>query len=68
MLLNSKKGSGYILLVFEVVDSMNLSLLIVDFQDFLLMLIFSLKLLVDVDRKGKNIVLNSLVDPPMYPP
>ena len=31
------------------------------------MLIFSLKLLVDVDRKGKKVVINTLVDPPMYP-
>ena len=32
------------------------------------MLIFSLKSVVDVDRKGKKVVINIMVDPPMYPP
>ena len=32
------------------------------------MLIISKKSVVDVDRKGKKVVINILVDPPMYPP
>ena len=43
-------------------------LLIVDLHKSLLMLIFLKKIIVDVDRWGKKIVINILVDPPMYPP
>ena len=43
-------------------------LLIVDFHYSLLMLIFPYKKVVDVDRFGKKVVINILVDPPMYPP
>ena len=32
------------------------------------MLISPLKLIVDVDYKGKKVVINILMDPPMYPP
>ena len=32
------------------------------------MLIFSKKMVVDVDSTGKKIVINILVEPPMYPP
>ena len=43
-------------------------LLIVDFHESLLMLISLEKLIVDVDRKGEKVVINILVDPPMYIP
>ena len=54
--------------VFEVILLFYFQFSIVDFKESLLMLIFSKKSVVDVDRKGKKVVINILVDPPMYPP
>ena len=69
---NSEFKSGHSLcfmfyFVFEVVFLFYFQFLIVDFKESLLMLIFSKKSVVDVDRKGKKVLINILVDPPCTP-